>query len=165
MSEAELILAKALFTDVLSTAIEEVRKLGTPVYTFAFYHDHESAAVSVCVDTEANSLSSVMASNAYGMKYFAKAVETGNLKSAALWNANIGRSLSLGDFVLVNVARTKLDGIEPNNGFHLAMVRALWERQQQIAKLSPTPERLLFCCSGANDEVEFMWSLNAAASS
>jgi hypothetical protein len=163
MCDADTFLASALFAEVLSNAIREVRERGIPVYTFAFYHDHESAAVSVCVDTEANSLRSVAKSNAHGIKHFAEAVAAGDLKSAALWNANTGRSLSLGDFALVNVARTNLEGIKPGKGFHLAMVRALWERQQQVAELSPASERLLFCCSGAREEVEYIWSLDPSA--
>ncbi len=163
MSDADTFVASALFAEVLSNAIDEVRERSTPVYTFAFYHDHESAAVSVCVDTEENSLRSVARSNAYGIKHFAKAVAAGDLKSAALWSANIGRNLSLGDFALVNVARANLDEITPGKGFHLAMVRALCERQQQVAELSLAPERLLFCCSSARAEVEYMWSLNPVA--
>ena len=101
MNDADTILAAALFDEVLSNAIDELRECGTRVYTFAFYHDHESAAVSVCVDTEANSRRFVAKSNAYRIRHFAKAVSAGNLKSAALWNANTGRSLSLGDFAMV----------------------------------------------------------------
>src|SRR5258708_2523137 len=118
MSDADTFLAAALFAEVLSNAIDEVRERGTPMYTFAFYHDHESAAVSVCVDTEENSRRSVAKSNAYGIKHFAQAIAAGDLKSAALWNANTGRSLSLGDFALVNVARANLDEIMPGKGFH-----------------------------------------------
>lgn len=163
MSDADTFFASALFAEVLSNAIDEVRERGTPVYTFAFYHDHESAAVSVCVDTEANSRRFVTESNAYSIKHFAEAIAAGDLKSAVLWNANTGRNLSLGDFALVNVARANLDEITPGKGFHLAMVRALWERQQQVAELSPDPARLLFCCSSARAEVEYMWSLNPTA--
>ena len=157
MGDTDTFLAAALFADVLSNAIGDVRDRGTPVYTFAVYHDHESAAVSVCVDTEANSLRFVTESNAYGIKRFAKAVAAGDLRAAVVWSTNVGRSLPLGDFALVNVARANLNGITPGEGFHLAMVRALWERQRQVADLSPAPEQLLFCCSGAKVEVEHMW--------
>jgi hypothetical protein len=163
MRDADEFLATALFAEVLTNAIHDVRARGTPVYTFAFYHDHESAAVSVCVDTEENSRRSVIKSNAYRIKHFAKAVAAGDLRSAVMWNANTGRSLSLGDFALVNVARANLDYIEPGKQFHVAMVRALWERQQQVAELSPTPERLLLCCSGPQAEVAYMWSPPPAA--
>jgi hypothetical protein len=165
MADADTFLATALFAEVLSQAIDEVRNRGTPVYTFAFYHDHESAAVSVCVDTEANSLRSVAKSNAHSLRYFVEAMDAGDLKAAALWKANVGRNLSLGDFALVNVARTALDRITPVKGFHLGMVRALWERRQHVAALSPAPDRLLFCCSSAREEVEYMWSLGPSSSS
>jgi hypothetical protein len=163
MGDADTFLATALFGEVLTKAIHDVRARGTPVHTFAFYHDHESAAVSVCVDTEENSLRSVRKSNAYRINHFAKAVASGDLRSAAKWNANTGRNLSLGDFALVNVSRANLEYIKPGKDFHLAMVRALWDRQQQVADLSPSPERLLFCCSGAQAEVEYMWSLQISS--
>src|SRR3712207_5236771 len=120
MADSDTRLAAELFAEVLSNAIEEVRERRTPVYTFALYHDHESAAVSVCVDTEENSLRPVAKSNAYGIKHFAKAVAAGDLKSAALWNANTGRSLSLGDFALVNVARVGLGDVTAGKGFYVA---------------------------------------------
>ncbi|TDP61420.1 hypothetical protein [Roseateles toxinivorans] len=44
-----------LFSEVLANAISEVKRRQVPVFTFALYHDHESKAVSVCVDTEENS--------------------------------------------------------------------------------------------------------------
>src|SRR5687767_4198389 len=102
---------KSFFTGVVTAAIEVVRKQSVPVHTFAFYHDHESGAVSVCVDTEENSRRVVADSNRYAMKEFAKAIERGDLENAARWQANVGRNLSLGDFALVNVARTELGRI------------------------------------------------------
>ena len=53
----------SLFDDVLTRAIAEVRASGIDVYTFAFYHDHESAAVSVCADTERSSVRFVVGQN------------------------------------------------------------------------------------------------------
>jgi len=46
------------------------------VYTFALYHDHESAAVSVCVDTEANSRRVVAHTNRYNMKHFTEVADS-----------------------------------------------------------------------------------------
>jgi hypothetical protein len=88
---------EAFFEDVLKGAIAEVRRSQTPLYTFAFYHDHESGAVSVCVDTAESSSRLVASSNAFNSKYFLKAVNIGDLKEAATWQAEHGRSLSLGD--------------------------------------------------------------------
>jgi len=49
----------AIVADVLDRAIAEVRSRGIAVYTFALYFDHESPALSVCVDTAANSARTV----------------------------------------------------------------------------------------------------------
>lgn len=37
-----------LFADVIDRALDQIREKQLPVFTFAFYHDHESHAVSVC---------------------------------------------------------------------------------------------------------------------
>lgn len=103
---------------VLADAIERVRTVGVSVYTFALYFDHESPAISVCVDTIEKSQATVASINAYNSKYFHKAISSGDLKGAALWQSNIGRSLSLGDFHLVNVGRLDLDaGFKPSPEF------------------------------------------------
>jgi hypothetical protein len=116
--------ASRLFEKILEEAIAEVRARRVPVFTFALYHDHESAAVSVCVDTEENSKKVVQSINSFNMKYFTKAVRSGDLKDAALWRANIGRSLSLGDFTMVNVARRDLGKVAVNGGDGAPMPRA-----------------------------------------
>src|SRR5688572_5315823 len=107
-----------LFDDVLARAITEVRARGIDVFTFAFHHDHESAAVSICVDSEASSARSVLSENAFSFRYFADAVAKGDLRTASLFKANVGRSLSLGDFEMVNVARTDLGRIRPDDRFY-----------------------------------------------
>jgi hypothetical protein len=150
--------ADRLFDDVLSRAIAEVRDRGTDVYTFAFYHDHESAAVSVCVDTEVSSARSVVGQNLFRTKHFATAVAEGNLRRAALFGANTGRNLSLGDFALVNVARTDLGRVRPDDHFYLAMIRAVRRREREIVALTSDPLRLLFCASSADDEVGYLWT-------
>jgi hypothetical protein len=63
--------------------------------------------------------------NRYNMKYFMQAIADKDLKSANLWQANIGRSLSLGDFLLVNCARTDLGKTKTTPAFYLAMIEAL----------------------------------------
>lgn len=149
----------SLFASVLDNALADVKALSIPVFTFALYHDHESEAVSVCVDTEENSNQFVIATNHFNMRYFKKAIEIGDLQEAQLWQANIGRSLSLGDFKLVNLARTQLNGIPINDQFYVAMVQALVAVQARLATLAPKPERLVFACSGPNEEVAYVWSL------
>jgi hypothetical protein len=155
--------ARRLFDDVLSRAIPEVRDRRVGVYTFAFYHDHESAAVSVCVDTEASSARLVLSQNAFRIRHFAEAVSRGDLRKAVMWKANIGRSLSLGDFELVNVARAKMGGIAPDDSFYLEMIRALRSREREIVPLASDPQRLLFCSSSAGAEVGYVWSADLTA--
>lgn len=92
----------SFFASVLNNAIAMLRTDAVPVFTFAFYHDHESGAVSVCVDTEANSNSQVRSTNRYNTKHFRTEIAGGDLAGASLWQANIGRNLSLGDFAKVN---------------------------------------------------------------
>jgi hypothetical protein len=146
-----------LLASVLKFSLEQLEAKPIPVFTFALYHDHESHAVSVCVDTEENSLRSVEQMNQFNMKHFMAAVAAGDLAKAGSWQANIGRSLSLGDFRNVNLARTKIEGNVDDN-FYLSMVRTVIAHQDQIATLAPKPERLVFACSGPNDEVRYVWA-------
>jgi hypothetical protein len=152
-----------LFERVLGVALDEVRAKGTPVFTFALYHDCESRTVSVCVDTEDNSRRKVLSTNCYNMRHFLNAVAEGDLEAASLWQANIGRCLSLGDFTLVNVARTGQGEIPVDEQFYLSMVRALVKVQSQVALLAPHPERLVLACSSPNNEVGYVWSLPGTA--
>lgn len=131
--------ASAFFASVLHAALLQVRAKAVPIFTFALYHDHESGAVSVCVDTEQSSNRSVLATNAYNMRYFEEAVAAGDLNAASLWQANIGRSLSLGYFEMINIARAELRDLVVNEQFYVAMVRALIAVQEQVAALSIEP--------------------------
>jgi len=151
--------AKDIFSSVLKSALIEIREKSFPIYTFALYHDHESAEISVCADTLENSAKFVVSSNNYRMKYFSDAIIDNDLKAASLWQANIGRSLSLGDFVLQNVARTELGKIRPNKVFYLNMIKSIMAMQDEIASLSLDPKLLLFASSGPNYEVECVWSM------
>ena len=150
--------ASALFQQVLDTALAELRAAGIDVFSFALYHDHESRAVSVCVDTEANSWRAVDESNRYSAAHFQEAIAQGDLQQAALWQANAGRNLSLGDFLLVKLARTSLDDVPVDEQFHLQMAQALIANQQAIAALASKPARLLLACSGRDSEVALVWS-------
>jgi hypothetical protein len=153
----------SFFDDVILRAIAEIRKAGLPLYTFAFYHDHESAAICVCADTAESSARSVASSNEFNSKYFVEAVSNGDLKEIAMWNANHGRSLSLGDFAMVNVARADFEeSVKNGKDFYLAMIRAVIAREADIVALAEHPEHLIFCCAGPKDEVAFVWSATAA---
>lgn len=82
------------------------------------------------------------------------------MKGASLWQANIGRSLSLGDFHLVNVARRDLPAeFELSAEFFVCLVQALVAIESQVAALSIAPDVLVFCCSGVESEIEYYWSL------
>jgi hypothetical protein len=152
-----------LFSEALASAIAEAKQHQIPIFTFALYHDHESNAVSVCVDTEENSGKVVRSINDYNMKHFLSAARAGDLKSASLWQANIGRNLSLGDFSLVNLSRRPLGTTRVNDQFYVEMVQAVVAVQSQVAALSSEPQRLVFACSGADSEVGYVWSLPADA--
>ena len=145
--------------NVLQRAIAELKEEKTLVYTFAFYHDHESGAVSVCADTLENSREAVENANSFNMKYFSEFLEEGDYEELELWQANIGRNLSLGDFAYVNIARYELpEGCEINEGFYLAMVRAVISVQEEVLGIAASREELIFCCSGADSEVALVWT-------
>ncbi len=147
---------------VVKAALAKLRADPIPLYTFALYHDHESAAVSVCADTKESSLASLRRSNNWSMRYFAQHVRDGKWEDACLFQANVGRSLSLGDFARVNVARTDLPpGVATNNSFYLAMVGAIVANQEYILELAPEREDVIFCCSGPDSEVALAWSVLA----
>lgn len=148
-----------MLSKTIGAGLEHARKHSVPVYTFALYYDHESPAVAVCIDTEENSRRVVREINSYNNKYFMKYAASGNLKEATLWQANVGRNLSLGDFAHINVGRTELEIESPNEEFFATLLQALAAQQEQVAKLATDRDRLLLCCSGPNDEVGLVWSV------
>src|SRR5437016_14539424 len=145
---------------VVKAALKELRADPVPIHTFALYHDHESAMVSVCVDTKESSTKFVDDSNGWLMKYFAEHIHNGSYKDACLFQANVGRSLSLGDFARVNLGEADLDhGVVADEFFYLAMARAVIAHQEEILSLAPDPEDVVFCCSSADSEVGLVWSM------
>jgi len=92
------------------------------------------------------------------MKYFAEHAVEGEYEDLELWQANVGRNLSLGDFSLVNLARANLpDDVIIDTKFYLEMVRAIIGRQQEIIALAETKDDLIFRCSGPDSEVALVW--------
>lgn len=155
---------ESLLRDVVGRALEEVAERGIQIYTIALYHDHESAAVAVCVDTRDNSDRQVREENRYNMKRCLRAIEIGSLREALLWQANVGRNLSLGDFEAVNLARTDIPpGIAfwrtPRVGT-IAMAQALMAFEGEIRRLSLDPARTVLACSGPEEEVALVWALS-----
>ena len=143
--------------NVIDAALRQAKAEGLPVHTFALYYDHESPALSVCIDTAENSKRIVAKINAFNRPHFVSAVQSGNLKTAALWCSNVGRSLSLGDFSRVNLARTKVP--PATDRFFGSMLQGLLSREAEIAAAAPDRTNLLLCCTGPNDEVEYVWGL------
>ncbi len=147
-----------LFDRIVERALAEAEAKRISIHTFAFYYDHESAAVSVCIDTEENSWQAAKRINAYSAKHFLSAVADGDLKGAAMWNVNGDRNFALGDFYLVNLARTDLAEARADNEFFQSMLQAVVRNQPAISRLADNKDRLMLCCSGPDDEVQFVWS-------
>lgn len=143
---------------VLDEALKTIGRESIDVFTFALYFDHESSAISVCVDTLPNSERQVFDQNQYSQKHFWRVIASGKLSEAALWQSNVGRNLSLGDFAKVNVARVELHDVELDDAMTLDLVESLRAREDRIAKLTSCPHRLLICCSTPDDEVGLIWS-------
>lgn len=146
--------------NTIDQALAEAARRDLAIHTFALYYDHESPAISVCIDTAESSRRTVADINAYNRKYFEEVVAAGDLKTAALWEANIGRSLSLGDFALFGAARAELaPDFEPDPAFFLLMMQRVMAAEGRIAVLAKDRSELVLCCTGPDDEVEYCWSL------
>jgi hypothetical protein len=75
------------------------------------------------MDAKANSLRKVSEQNAYESKYFHRFIGAEDLDQAALWQANSGRNLSLGDFAKVNIARADVEQSELSDRDCLELTR------------------------------------------
>lgn len=145
--------------DVIKAALTELRADPIPILTFAFYHDHESGIVSVCADTKESSTKLVRSSNRWSMGYFAEHIKSGSWKDASLFQANVGRSLSLGDSARVNLGETDLDAdMVADESIYIEMARAVIAHQKEILEFAPEPDDVVFCCSSADSEVGLIWS-------
>jgi hypothetical protein len=113
--------------------------------------------VSICIDTKENSDKKVIESNKYSMKHFKRVIKEGSLEEAMLWQANIGRNLSLGDFEAVNIVEYELNNTKNEDAFYLSMVRAANNKAASVLKQSTHGASLVFCCSTANEEVGLTW--------
>jgi hypothetical protein len=114
------------------------------------------------MDTKANSIQQVRAQNAYVSKYFRKSIDSGDLNEAALWQANVGGNLSLGDFARVNVGRTEVDHAELTDGDCVELIQTVIAHEREILGLAEISEDLLFCCSSPTDEVGIVWSAGSS---
>lgn len=145
-------------SQVINATVAELRTKQFPLFTFALYFDHESETLSVCADTEDNSIRTVVAINKYNARYFHQYLAAWDTRMARLWQANVGRSLSLGDFAQVNLARTDVSGVEQTEEFFQSLALTLVAHEEVILALSPAPDKVIFACSGVNDEVALVWS-------
>jgi hypothetical protein len=143
---------------VISATLNEAKSRCISIYTFALYYDHESSAISVCIDTIENSKRSVRGQNIRNNEYFFDYVAQGDLESAARWKSNIERNTEVGDFAYINLQRQELASKRSGRKFFIGLLETLISYQEAIAELATNKENLVFCCSGPNYEVEYIWS-------
>jgi len=142
---------------MVSDSLKSISDKSTSIYTFAFYHDHESDAISICIDTEDNSEKEVISSNKYTQKYFKDILKNNDIDSLKLWNINTGRNFSLGNFTFVNVVYVKLEKIYFTKSLYLSMINCIERNKKNILAHSKYPQKVVFCCSSEKNEVEYIW--------
>lgn len=143
----------------LSLGVIEARRKDVVIHTLALYYDHETPAVSVCIDTEENSEAQAVSVSAYSRQRFTEAVAEGDLERAARWHGSSDRSFALGNFHMVNVARMELSReFTPTKAFFLMLVKSLVAAEPAVVAQAKMPSSLILCCTGADDEVQFIWA-------
>lgn len=145
------------FDKIIEKALNILFSKGTDIYTFALYYDHESSAVSVCVDTKINSKSVARKSNEFAFQTLKNAISEKNMDRAKIFGRCSERSFSLGDFKVRSLGWEPMKA--PNNSapFYLALVEVLFRNSKKIAALSNTPDELVLCCSTNDSEVGLAW--------
>ena len=147
-----------LYREMIEKAIQYLAQKKIDIYTFAFYHDHESFAVSICVDTLIDSENAVKSSNSFKMEQFYSAIYSNEIKGLILNKLDTGRSFSLGDFTCVNLSRKDIpEEMIITDQFYFDMIKAINEKKDKIIALSTKPEEVVFCCSTEDDEVGIIW--------
>jgi hypothetical protein len=146
------------FKKLIYEGLRKAKTRNIDIYTIALYHDHESSVATVCIDTIESSKRAVISSNEYWKKYFFKAIEEGDMESAARRKANGGRSFELGCFALINASEIDVPRKVVFPDFYFNMVYALEEMRDLIKLHSSHGPSLLFCCSTENSEVGLVWS-------
>ncbi len=149
--------ATGIIDGVILAAVAELGGASPAIVTFALYFDHESSAISVCADTEVNSAKCVAATNAYSLPHFAKAIEAGDLEAAAHWQGTFGRSLSLGDFSHVHLARRDVSPGLVNDEWFVAMAQGLMRQTERVLRVFDADALPVFAVSTASDEVGLVW--------
>jgi hypothetical protein len=152
---------ETLLSSVLQRAIADLHKARADVYTFSFCHDASKGAVSVSADSAVSSRRAVRDVNRASMKRFHKAVAKRDFEEASVWQASVGRSLSLTDFAWKNLARRPLGALGSAPKLHEAMLLTALKHAPEVAALSSDRETLLFTCSTADEEVGLVWTADA----
>jgi hypothetical protein len=145
--------------DVIKKALHESASIGIPIHTFALYYDHESPALSVCIDTVEASREQAHRFNSWAYKYFHDSVIDGELQGAAKWQANGGRNMDVGGFAYINLQRQDFLRKQGGKRFYQGLLKALLSQQHLVAEQAPSRSDLILCCTGPNYEVEFVWAL------
>jgi hypothetical protein len=147
---------------VLECAIDELHSQHADVHTFAFCLEPGGRAVSVYADSETNARRVVHALNRASMKRFVKAVHRRDLDEASMWQASVGRNLSLRTFAWKRLARCTLGKYSQAPELHEAMLLAALQQTPKVLELSSDPEQVLFTCSTPDEEVGLVWTGDAA---
>jgi hypothetical protein len=146
------------FDDMVKEALALVIEKNINIYTFAYYHDHESSCISICIDTEENSNKLVKSSNEFTKKHFYKNLEDEDLDSLKLFCFNSGRSFSLGDYTYRNIVYKKIpEEYKLSKKIYLEMIKAINSNKEEILKFSDKPDNIFFSCSSEDNEVEYIW--------
>ena len=148
---------RRMASEVLDEAIGVCTSDEIDLFTFSFYLDHESRAVSVCIDTDENSFAQVREQNRRTGARFAELMADPEAGDVALWQPNLGRNTSLGDFTYVNLARRAYVFPHSHRSVSDALLRTLFERQAEIVSLSRRPDQLLLSASTPDDEFGICW--------
>lgn len=146
-------------TEIITAALKEACDLQIPIHTFALYYDHESPAISVCIDTAEQSRQAAIAFNRFNTKHFLQFAIDGDLAQAAKWQANGGRNLELGGFAYINLQRRNIPTKRGGTKFYAGLLQSLVAQQELVARQAKIRSDLILCCTGPNDEVEYVWSV------
>jgi hypothetical protein len=146
------------FDDMVKEALALVIEKNINIYTFAYYHDHESSCIGIGIDTEENSNKLVKSSNEFTKKYFYRYLEDEDLNSLKSFCFNAGRSFYLGDYTYRNIVYKKIpEEYKSSKKMYLEMIKAINSNKEDILKFSDKPENIFFSCSSEDNEVEYIW--------
>lgn len=153
-----------LIDRVIARAIDEISSRGFAgqIVTFALYFEQEGAVLSVCADTLDNSLAKQEKARNWSYQYLSESIDNGDLAKAALFNHSVGRSLSLGDFTLRNLAEHALEPDDETHdmsqSFFVALAQGLHRNAGVCLSICDSKQPTVLACSTHNDEVGLMWT-------